>query len=442
MKVKEKKMTKVSHRSVNTTTNNRLKNYDNKCMGNLKSYLKEIPYLKKIKNITVQFSNFLSDIYLDISFSLRRRKGFSSVQCLFPFARLGFSITGSALCCCYAFTKVKSVGNINNETIEQIWNGKKIRRFRKRLLLGQTKKTCESNCPHLFSPPISIKDINTDIEEGSLLYEDIRTGRVKLRVHPLWFSLANYTVCNLNCVMCPSRNSGHRNDAIPDHVKKTHENLRKYFDKRITIFLTGDGDVLARRDTRELLQNFDSKKYSKVTFEILTNGLLFQPHMWETIKHNNYYWAAISIDAATKKTYERIRRGANWEQLMRALEVFKKAKEEGKFSNVIVNMTVMRSNFREIPQFIEMARSMGFKSLFTKIRDRWGDENFFESNDKAAIQELKNVLSDQNIYGDDVHMIELVKYIPGEFRSRLQDFSLTIMQTPYFLLKSSKNVCS
>ncbi len=338
------------------------------------------------KKLTSPVYIFSPHVSLNIRFFLRRRKGFSSIPCLVPFMRLEFLSSGNVSACCAPFTKVKSVGNMNNQTIEQIWNGREIKRFRKLLLLGQTKKICMPNCRYLNNGPISVKDIRTDTEEGALLYDDICNGRVKLKSRPLRFNLANLTVCNLNCDMCHSTRFGERNNSIPEHVRKVHENIRKYFDKRITIYLTGNGEVLARRDTRELLQNFDSKKYDKVTFQILTNGILFQPRMWETIKHNNYTYANISIDAATKETYEKIRRGGNWEQLMKSLEVFKKAREEGKFSSVNINMTVMRSNFREIPQFVEMARARGFNSLLTKIRGRWDDENIFESNDKETLQ--------------------------------------------------------
>ena len=286
---------------------------------------------------------------------------------------------------------------------------------------------------NLYGPPIFLENISTETSEGKSLYDDIYNGRAKLRSHPLWFNLANYGACNLNCDMCASRNLDY--SSIPKHVKKTHEEVKKYFDKRITLFLTGNGDVLARKDTRKLLQNFDCKKYSKVTFEILTNGLLFQPKMWEKIKHNNYVYANISIDAGTKETYEKLRRGGKWEQLMKALEVFKKAKEEGKFRSVNINMTVMKSNFREIPQFVEMARARGFKSYFSILRGQAGDENFFEANDLGTLKELKTVLNNPKLYGEDVDMLQLIKFVPKEYRSQIKNHNTTIWLFPTFLFK-------
>lgn len=382
-----------------------------------------------------QSSLFLSDIIVTVRFLIRKIKGFSSVPCLVPFMRLEFHETGHVTACCYDFTKVKSVGNMNNHTIEQVWNSREMKRFRKYLFVGQTDKVCMSNCAYLKVGPIAVDNIRTDTEEGASLYEDISNGRVTLKSHPLRFNLANYHLCNLSCVMCPPRKTAAR--SLPVHVKRTEENLRSYFDKRITIYLTGNGDVLARKDTRDLLLNFDSRKYTKVTFQILTNGLLFQPDMWEKIKHNNFSYVNISIDAATRESYEKIRRGGKWEHLMTSLDVFKKAKEENKFSSVNINMVVMKSNFREIPQFIEMARARGFNALFTKIRGEWDDENIFTSQDNGAIGELKKILSAPGLYGSDVDMIELAEYIPAELRPMMGNH-LTSIWYPSYVLKSRK----
>jgi hypothetical protein len=380
-------------------------------------------------------SELLLDYYLAIRVFLQKnKKGISTIPCLVPFTRLEFGVSGNVTTCCPAYTKVTSIGNIKKSTIEQTWNGRRIRIFRKRLLLGDTQKTCKPNCSFLAHPPISVEDIRKDTKEARSLYDDIRRGRSKSRSHPLWFSLSNHSTCNLNCIMCgrdPSASS-------PDHVRLTHENLAKYFDQKITICLTGDGDVLARRDTRELLQSFDSKRYNQVTFELLTNGLLFNSRTWKGIKHNNYTWANISIDAATKETYERIRRGGNWEKLMDALELFKGAKEEGIFSNVTINMTVMRSNFKEIPLLVEMARARGFTAFFSMIIGQWGDENFFELNDGDTLQELKTVLSNSLLYGDDVDLTQLSEYVPDRFKTRMYNH-LTAMAYESLLERTLHN---
>lgn len=410
-----------------------LKNNLSPELWNILKGLKKTP--KYLLNKTVRI---VSDVFLHIQFTRRKRKGFSSVPCMVPFMRLEFVNGGRVAACCGSYTKIKSVGNINKQTIEQIWNGKEIKRLRKLLLLGRISKVCEPDCQYLQISPIPVTDIRTDTEQGKILYEDICHGNVKLRSHPVRFNLANFDVCNLKCIMCYSRRHDGHNSAIPADVRKTHENIRNYFDKEITLMLAGDGDVLARKDTRELLQNFDSTKYNKVNFQLITNGLLFQPKVWETIKHNNFTYANISVDAATKQTYEKVRNGGNWEKLMKALDVFAAALKDGKFSSVTINMTIMRSNYREIPQFIQMARERGFHSFLKRIDGAYGNENIFELKDEDALRELKNILSDANLYGEDTDMNDLKKYIPREFWPHIGNHFTSIWY-PSHVLKSRNN---
>jgi len=214
--------------------------------------------LSKIKKMPKSFIMELAeDIALNARFFLRKRKGFLSVPCLVPFMRLEFQDTGSVSACCIAFTKIKSVGDMNCQTIEQIWNGTVMKRFRKYLLLGETAKTCMPKCEYLNIGPISLEEMRLDTEEGKSLHDDIMHGRAKLKSHPLRFNLANSKTCNLKCVMCRDNYGGLRKNSLPEHLLKTNNNLKNHFDKKITLYLTGNGDVLARKDTRGLLHCTD-----------------------------------------------------------------------------------------------------------------------------------------------------------------------------------------
>ena len=87
---------------------------------------------------------------------------------------------------------------------------------------------------------------------------------------------------------------------------------------------------------------------------------------------------------------------------------------EKRIAEVHINMTVMRSNYREIPAFIQMAREMRFKVLLTRIRGTFGDENIFELNDRAALEDLRQVLADPALQGPDVDLAQLAEFLPGK----------------------------
>jgi wyosine [tRNA(Phe)-imidazoG37] synthetase (radical SAM superfamily) len=62
---------------------------------------------------------------------------------------------------------------------------------------------------------------------------------------------------------------------------------------------------------------------------------------------------SVSIDAASKETYERLRRGGDFEKLKRNLEFFSKLKSEGSIYKLKLNFLVQTANFREIEAFYD-----------------------------------------------------------------------------------------
>ena len=65
----------------------------------------------------------------------------------------------------------------------------------------------------------------------------------------------------------------------------------------------------------------------------------------------------------------------------------------GKFKNVLISMVVMKSNYKEIPQFNDLAESYGFLPMYSRIQGMFDDENIFEMNDQAAINELRSIVT-------------------------------------------------
>lgn len=372
----------------------------------------------RARRTRVRVQSFIIDTYYRASLFQRRLRGkVTHVSCLVPFTTVEFCLDGIVTACCPAFTKVDNIGNMRDHTIEEIWNCREIQRFRRFILLDRTNTTCYPNCP--YQKPTAISEMKTETKRDKTLKNDLLKARTKLHCHPSIFNLSNYEACNLHCIMCGRDHRLLPGSHPPDYVARTAKDLEHYFGEEITIVLTGNGDPLARRDTRELLQSFPADRYPNVRFALITNGLLLNRKMWEQIKHCNFTWANVSIDAATKQTYEKIRRGGKWEVLMESLQILKEAKAEGKFSDVAINMTVMRSNYKEITLFVETARRFGFRAIFSKIRGHWGDENIFELNDEEALEHLREILSDPALYGEDVDIVQLSDYTRHGLLSRI-----------------------
>lgn len=80
----------------------------------------------------------------------KRKEKKEPVVCSDPFSRLSVNFDGSVSICCVDWSHGTVVGNLNNESFEQIWNGEKLRQYRILHLKGQRSKIgpC-ANCDYI-----------------------------------------------------------------------------------------------------------------------------------------------------------------------------------------------------------------------------------------------------------------------------------------------------
>ena len=313
---------------------------------------------------------------------------FDSIICLRPFYSLELNIRGDVSTCCPAWTK-GMIGNTRKKSLAEIWNDEPIRNMRRMMLQGRWDKICRPNCPFIMSYRMTNRTVPLAGSADHAITEEIlsavRARQTFLKSGPTLLNLANSTVCNLNCIMCGREH--HKDDR--GLIEKTRMEVTEMLPNLRELFLAGNGDPFARPDTRQLLLNLAPEKHPELRINLLTNGLLL-PKYWDRIQHLNFGYLDISIDAATAKTYETIRRGGRWQDLLRTLEVVSGAKD--RFDLVMLNMTVMRENYREIPAFVELASRYGFSAGINRIRGIWGEQNFFTLGDTKILDELRKVI--------------------------------------------------
>jgi len=169
--------------------------------------------------------------------------------------------------------------------------------------------------------------------------------------------------------------------------------VRQFLPSVRRIKLLGDGEVFVVPEARDFLFQFDSKKYPHVEFLIHTNGLLLNEAMWAKIAHIKIDWLVVSIDAATKETYEKIRIGGDWDALLRNLDFMAQKYSEGHIRNFHLSMTVMKTNHREMGSFAEMGRRLGATSTyFFPIIGDYGGEQIFDNRDIPALRRVAEQL--------------------------------------------------
>lgn len=192
------------------------------------------------------------------------------------------------------------------------------------------------------------------------------------------------SICNAQCIMC-------------NIWKSPWQASQKTMDEIVGLFpyvedmVWEGGEVFLMKGFENILEQAASFKHLKQV--IFTNGLFISDKIIEKLIRSRVD-IVFSIDAATKQTYEAIRRKGSFEQLLNNLAMVKKAKEDsGGRIETHFNAVIMKSNYHEIEKIIDFAKEYNFNAVtLTPIRGRFAEENIFENNDKQALENIRGVI--------------------------------------------------
>lgn len=223
------------------------------------------------------------------------------------------------------------------------------------------------NVPHIAAPrPSALWRLRRKLRrwrnELRSIYEE-RMKRPSLEAWPVLINLNHTTVCNLRCIMCEQAL-----DDIPQKIMEPevyHRIRDELFERASEVSLTVMGDPLCvpKSFLDELLDDIDR---FDLRLEITTNATLFgsDEDLEKLSRVTNKM--VISMDGATKETFERIRVRADWERTVANIERFCRIRSSLPVHRrplLYLNYVVMQSNLDELPLFIEHAHRWGAYSV-------------------------------------------------------------------------------
>ena len=121
---------------------------------------------------------------------------------------------------------------------------------------------------------------------------------------------------------------------------------------------------------KDLFQMVKTCKEEGLTVNILTNGTLLDEKAIKNTVELGVNRLSISFDGAREGTFEKIRHGANFVQVVEALEKFKAAREKkgnGKPS-LGFDFTACKENVDELPEFVDLVSRLGGNSILVSNR--------------------------------------------------------------------------
>lgn len=192
---------------------------------------------------------------------------------------------------------------------------------------------------------------------------EYKLGRIHLQSRPRCLGLVLGNGCNLDCPHCYQSKNGDNLLKPPEISRELRREFIGLYPYLSTLRLQG-GEAFAYAGFRELLDDVASAVRRPI-LSISTNGTLINDDWAERIVRAPFLNVTISIDGATPATFARLRKGGELHQVLAAAKRIRAWKD--KLGSPVPHLdsffVIMRSNFREIPRYLELMREHGFEEV-------------------------------------------------------------------------------
>lgn len=347
--------------------------------------------------------------------------------CLYPFKNIEIHETNVHFCCPEWLPYSISP---SERPLNEMWNSDMASAIRKSVMDGSYKYCDKHACPHLNNLLKFDNDSHNVIVHNSKLEKSIRNyyenneGVINETPETLQMSLDR--TCNLKCPTC-------RLDFIVlsneknKKVQKRIDEITDEFGLTIkSINTSSSGEPFASPATKNFFRTFDKSKFPKLkNIYLHTNATLWDEKMWDSMKliHPYVKSCGISIDAATKHTYENVTRlGGDWDKLISNLKFINTIP---KIKTIKCFFIVQKGNYKEMSQFVDLLKSIFGKKVsiyFSKLQD-WGTFDLGEEFDSIDVsnplndeheeflRELNKVYKDEQVHTNLIHLVKYSKNI-------------------------------
>lgn len=307
---------------------------------------------------------------------------FADKFCGLPFDSLQIDIDGDVQLCDCQFHMPYTVGNIYQNTLQEIWLGSEAAKVRQAVVDGKFTY-CSWDCAKLHTLPARNSSISHTVKNFP------RTIKIDLD-----------RSCNLSCPSCREHviieknlERIHKQTEIYQELKQwAKDNPKTYFN----IKPCTSGEIFASHSGLTFLKSLTDFENNNLKISLTTNATLLNKNreLFLSLKHL-LTDVSISIDAATPETYSVVR-GGDWNELLKGLELVKQT-----HIKPTLNFVIQRDNYKEILQFGEFAKQHNARSImFASLQD-WGHWNIQWWKDNTVIKqnspELEYILQCLNV---------------------------------------------
>ena len=288
------------------------------------------------------------------------KKSFRS-GCYAPYVSLYFNTIGDVIACCKNQGFV--LGNVGRESLDAIWKGARINQLRKALNNYNFGAGC-GQCEWQIKSG-NVEGVYTRIFEEFPVESQV----------PEWPAMMEFTIsntCNFECVMCYGELSssirGHREGLPPlpkVYDERFFQDLRRYLPHLQRAKFFGGEPLLAAENFRV----FDMMTELGVSIpcHVTTNGSIWNARVEDVLRRFPIS-ISVSVDGATKETFEAIRVNGDFEMVLRNARRFQEyCRGRGTGFNLV--HCLMRQNWHEFADFLLLAEEFDCVTWINTVVD-------------------------------------------------------------------------
>jgi pyruvate-formate lyase-activating enzyme len=310
--------------------------------------------------------------------------------CQMPFSFAEIHQGGDVFFCCPTWTGFRSIGNVFRDSSADLWNSLEAQEIRTGILDGSFRGCDCAVCPEIVSGNLPRRTKEHDAYAPTL-----SKGPKKVK-------LCHDDTCNLSCPSCRTHMIVANRERQAELDRMLNEFIVPFLADTSTLWLSGDGDPFASKHYRDILRA-TAQSNPGMRINLHTNAVLCDERAWDDCSlHGRVDEVDVSIDAARPETYAIVRRGGNFERLLKNLEFLGRLRQDGMIKRFEIAFVVQERNFREMPEFVKLGQRLHVDCVGFSVIQHWSramdDEEFAMAQvsrpDHPQYREFLSVLDD------------------------------------------------
>jgi MoaA/NifB/PqqE/SkfB family radical SAM enzyme len=176
-----------------------------------------------------------------------------------------------------------------------------------------------------------------------------------LAPYPFKIEIEHTTLCDKKCIICEHTYWNEKSENI------TFEDFKKiieHFPKLKWVNLTGEGSGFLNRDFMKMIEYLRSKD---ISVNFVDEFDLVDEEKLRKLSELGVNCIWISMEGATKETYEKIRVGCSFDRVINNIKTLLRVKKElnSPFPTICFRFVVNKLNYHEMPKMVELVHSLG-----------------------------------------------------------------------------------